>query len=611
MRLTTTTLLLSTLALSACGPKSEAPSNTHAESALTSACTSQAFKQVMDSYHEGWLALNPMAATYYDKPEYNDQFGDGLSDEWLEKRHQLSQTALTQAQGLDASCYPQGLQITLSEFIRARELDLIGETFPERFIPFTQFYSAYSSFIQFGSGSSAQPFNTVEEFHKFAKRAEGFSEWVDLAIARMKEGMESEVTLPRVLAERALAQLESVASNPDIFYQPLKRQEQQQTLSADELEKVTLSHSLMVEETIVPAFRRLVDFMKGEYLAACRASDGYWGLPNGRLWYKHYVNSYVDDSRTPEQIHQLGLQEVARIHKQMQEIGVKLGVGDDLATIFKVMASDEKYFYGEGQQLVDDYMALKKTINPILPSYFSEIPKQDYEVREVEAFRAANAAGASYQVGSRDGARPGIFYINTHNLKAQPKWGMMTLSLHEASPGHHFQLSHQLSMTPLSDYQLYASNTAYVEGWALYAEYLGLEMGLFEKPLDHFGKLSDELLRAMRLVIDTGLHDKGWSREQAIEYMKQSSPMAESDVVSEVERYMALPGQAVSYKLGEQTILELRRQAESQLKDKFDIREFHQQVLEYGALSMPALRRSINQWLEKKKEGQGASSSSA
>lgn len=555
----------------------------------------------MDEYHQGWLALYPLEATFYDKPEFNDQFGDGLSDQWLEQRHLLNETALDKAEQLDMSCYSTGSKIALQEFVRARELDLVDETFPQRLLPFSQFYSKYATFIQLGSGGSAQPFQTVEDFTKFAKRAEGFSNWVDLAIVRMKEGMESNVTLPRILAERALDQLESVVADPSTFLQPLKAQNDNPTLSEVELEQVTASHTQLVMKTIVPAFKRLADFMKSDYLVACRSSDGYWGLPNGRLWYKHFVNSYVDDTRTPEEIHQLGLKEVARIHEQMRVIGKKLGIEGDLPEIFAELSTNEKYFFAQGQELVTAYMDLKKTINPMMPSYFSDIPKQDYEVREVEAYRAANAAGASYQMGSRDGSRPGIFYINTFNLKAQPKWGMMTLSLHEAAPGHHFQISHQLSMTPLSDYQLYASNTAYVEGWALYAEYLGLEMGLFEKPLDHFGKLSDELLRAMRLVVDTGLHDKGWSREQAIEYMEQSSPMASSDIVSEVERYMALPGQAVSYKLGEQTILQLRRQAEAELKEKFDVREFHKQVLEYGALSMPALRKSLAQWIESKK----------
>lgn len=591
------------LSLSCLWACEQADSPQLSQTSQTQTCSEQELSLLMDNYHSQWLELYPLSATYYDKTELNDTFADGLSDHWLEQRHQLNQSALTRANQLNTSCYSENAQIGWDEFVRARELDLIEETFPSRLLPFTQFDSAFATFIQFGSGDSAQPFATLADFAKFRKRAEGFAHWADLAIARMKEGIENDVTLPRVLAERVLEQLQAVIQHPEIFMQPIQKlqgqtQQEQSSVDAEALAELERLHRELIEQTIVPAFSRMTEFIKTDYLKACRASDGYWGLPNGRLWYKHYVNTYVDDTRTIEEIHQLGLNEVHRIHQQMKQIGQQLGIGADLHSIFHKLMSDERYFFQQGGELVHGYMALKQTINPVLANYFSNIPQQDYVVKEVEAYRAASEAGASYQLGSRDGSRPGIFYINTYNLKAQPKWGMMTLSLHEASPGHHFQSAHQLSMKMLSEYQTYANNTAFDEGWALYAEYLGLEMGLFNKPLDHFGKLSDELLRAMRLVVDTGLHDKGWSREQAIQYMQQNSPMATTDIVAEVERYMALPGQAVSYKLGEQTILQLRRLAEKELGDQFDIKAFHEQVLKYGSVSMPALRKSVLLWLK-------------
>ena len=243
-------------------------------------------------------------------------------------------------------------------------------------------------------------------------------------------------------------------------------------------------------------------------------------------------------------------------------------------------------------------MMIKDQINAVLPQYFDVMPKADYIVKPVEAFREKSAAGASYESPAVDGSRPGIFYINTYNLKAQPKWGMTTLSLHEAAPGHHFQIAIKQELTDVPQFQRFQGYTAFEEGWALYAEYLGIEMGVFNDPYQYFGKLSDEMLRAMRLVVDTGLHAKGWSREQAIQYMKDNSPMAESDIVAEVERYMAIPGQALSYKVGQLTILRLRADAEKALGDKFDLKGFHEQLLTTGSLPMAVMENKIATWIE-------------
>ncbi|MBW8190190.1 DUF885 domain-containing protein [Neiella marina] len=569
-------------------------------------CDISQLKGVLDDYFIASKQLYPMWATALGDTELNGKFADGLSDQWLAQRHTLNTQSLAQIQQLNTSCYRQGEQLIVNEFTRSRQLALVGETFPTRFLPLNQFSNPYSSLIQFASGKAAQPFATVADFENFNARAEAFTRWVDLAINRMNEGIESNVTLPRVLALRSAEQIRRTLGLPQSespLWGALVQAVADDTWTPQERQKITALFEQSVEQYIVPGLAKLADYLETDYLAKTRASDGYWGLPNGRLWYKHYVNVFVDDTRSVEEIHQLGLSEVSRIHQQMLEIGKLVGIEGDLQAVFHAMTSDDKFYFDNGQQLVDGYNELKQHINPLLDDYFANQPAQDYEIREVEAYRAANAAGASYMMGSRDGSRPGVFYVNTHNLRAQPKWGMVTLSLHEASPGHHFQIATQLTLPVLSEYQNYQSNGAFVEGWALYAEHLGLEMGLFNDPYDHFGKLSDELLRAMRLVVDTGLHDKGWSREQAISYMINSSPMAKSDIVAEVERYMAWPGQALSYKLGEQTILALRAKAEQQLGDRFDIREFHDVVLRNGSISLPTLRLQIELWLAQKQRG--------
>ncbi|MCU7375910.1 DUF885 domain-containing protein [Paucibacter sp. O1-1] len=283
----------------------------------------------------------------------------------------------------------------------------------------------------------------------------------------------------------------------------------------------------------------------------------------------------------------------------MDKVREQVGFKGDLTAFFASLSSEPQYFFTDKQDLIDGYMTIKDKINAVLPQYFDVMPKADYIVKPVEAFREKSAAGASYESPAVDGSRPGIFYINTYNLKAQPKWGMTTLSLHEAAPGHHFQIAIKQELTDVPEFQRFQGYTAFEEGWALYAEYLGIEMGVFNDPYQYFGKLSDEMLRAMRLVVDTGLHAKGWSREQAIQYMKDNSPMAESDIVAEVERYMAIPGQALSYKVEAQlTILRLRADAEKALGDKFDLKGFHDQLLTTGSLPMAVMEDKIADWIK-------------
>lgn len=298
-----------------------------------------------------------------------------------------------------------------------------------------------------------------------------------------------------------------------------------------------------------------------------------------------------------DEIHQIGLNEVARILSEMDKVREQVGFKGDLKAFFASLSSEPQYFYNDRQGLIDGYMVLKDKINQVLPQYFNVMPKADYVVKPVESFREQSAAGASYESPAVDGSRPGVFYINTYNLKAQPKWGMTTLSLHEAAPGHHFQIAIKQELTGVPEFQRFSGYTAFEEGWALYAEYLGIEMGLFSDPYQYFGKLSDEMLRAMRLVVDTGLHAKGWSREQAIQYMKDNSPMAESDIIAEVERYMAIPGQALSYKVGQLKILALRERAEKALGDKFDLKAFHDQILTSGSLPMAVMEQKIDRWI--------------
>ncbi|MCL1036647.1 DUF885 domain-containing protein [Shewanella submarina] len=596
------------LALTACGqPESQTPSQPSQETASSQAEQSvqtaeQVYQALVDQYFKDYLALNPIMATYVGVSDYNDQFGDYLTDEYLKQRHDFNKGYLEKLKQIDREALPASLQLSYDLFEYDRNLELVAETFPERFIPMNQFYSVVITMIQLGTGESAQPFNTVEDYRNWESRVNGFISWIDMAKSRMNDGIESNVVLPRVLVERILPQLDAQqgkAPEDSIFYSPIAKMPD--SFSDEQKAQLTAEYKAMIGERLLPALSGLRQYFAEVYLPKSRGTDGWWDLPNGKLWYQHLANRHTTTSMPVDDIHQVGLNEVGRILDEMDKVRQKVGFQGDLSEFFASLSSEDKYFFTERQDLVDGYMALKDKINVVLPEYFNVMPKADYVVKPVEAFRERSAAGASYQSPAVDGSRPGIFYINTFNLKAQPKWGMTTLSLHEAAPGHHFQIAIKQELTGVPEFQRFSGYTAFEEGWGLYAEYLGMEMGLFEDPYQYFGKLSDEMLRAMRLVVDTGLHAKGWTREQAIQYMKDNSPMAESDIVAEVERYMAIPGQALSYKVGQLKILELRAHAEAELGDKFDIKAFHDQILTSGSLPMAVMEQKINRWIASQK----------
>ncbi|MCU8037281.1 DUF885 domain-containing protein [Shewanella oncorhynchi] len=561
----------------------------------------QRYLALVDAYFKDYLKLEPIYATFVGVNDYNADFGGDLTEDYLKARHDLNTHYLAQVRAIDPKQLPADLQLSYDLFVYDRDMALVDETFPSRFMPISQFYSTVITMVQLGSGESAQPFKTVQDYRNWEQRVDGFIKWVALAENRMNQGIESKVVLPRVLVERIIPQLDAMLTTDatqSIFYSPI--QHFPESFSEQDKAELTTRYQAMIAERIVPALTNLRDYFKQTYLPKSRATDGWSGLPNGKAWYQHLANSHTTTTMSVDEIHQIGLGEVARILSEMDKVREQVGFKGDLKAFFASLSSEPQYFYSDRQGLIDGYMVLKDKINHVLPNYFNVMPKADYVVKPVESFREQSAAGASYEAPAVDGSRPGVFYINTYNLKAQPKWGMTTLSLHEAAPGHHFQIAIKQELTGVPEFQRFSGYTAFEEGWALYAEYLGIEMGLFTDPYQYFGKLSDEMLRAMRLVVDTGLHSKGWSREQAIQYMKDNSPMAESDIVAEVERYMAIPGQALSYKVGQLKILALRARAEKALGDKFDLKAFHDQILTSGSLPMAVMENKIDRWIASK-----------
>jgi uncharacterized protein (DUF885 family) len=430
-----------------------------------------------------------------------------------------------------------------------------------------------------------------------------FNVWIDQAITNMRAGVAAGLTQPRPLVEKVLPQLAalSVAKPEDsVFYGPLR------TLPADLDEptraRLTQDYRAAIAR-LLTSYGRLREYMSKEYLPKARTSVGWSALPGGKEWYAFLVAVYTTTRMTPDEIHDLGVREVARIQGEMDGVRQQVGFDGDLHAFFRYLKQDPRFYYQSEADVLEGYRALKVRIDALLPKMFADFPKADYEIRAVEPFRAQSSAGAFYERAAADGSRPGIFYVNTFDLKGQPKYGMETLSLHEAAPGHHFQLSIQQELTDLPRFRRFDFYVAYTEGWALYCESIGKELGLFTDPYQYYGRLSDEMLRAMRLVVDTGLHAKGWSREQSISYMLDHSSMAESDVVAEVERYIAFPGQALGYKIGQLRISAMRAKAQAALGPKFDVKAFHSVVLRDGSVPIDVLAAKVDRWIEQTKGG--------
>lgn len=560
------------------------------------------FARLSEDYFDRQLSLNPIYALYAGDFSKNSEFVDDLSDDYLKKRHELNTLYLSYLNGLSRADLSEKNGISFDILKINLKTAQQGEAFPEYYLPFSQFDSLMSSMAQLGSGQGAQPFNTAADYDDFLLRLSSYLKWFKTAQKRLQEGIENKVVLPRVLVKRLIPQLNTqIVKNvkESIFYAPILALPN--SISVKDKTRITTAYSKLIRQNLVPAYQGMSDYLTNNYLPYTRTTDGYGALPNGLPWYQYLANKHTTTTMLVEDIHQLGLSEVKRILAEMEKVKNSVNFEGDLPAFFEHLSQSPQYYFTNKQDLIDGYMSYKQQIEQVLPQYFDSQPKSPYVVKAVESFREQSAAGASYSSGSPDGKRPGVFYVNTFNLKAQPKWGMMTLSLHEAAPGHHFQISLSQELDGVPMFQKFGDQTAFVEGWALYSEYLGIEMGLFKDPYQYFGKLADEMLRAMRLVVDTGLHAKGWSRQQAIAYMLANSTMAKSDVVAEVERYMAIPGQALSYKIGQLKIIELRERAEKSLGDKFNIKDFHNQVLLDGALPLAVLEQKIDRWIQTEK----------
>jgi len=553
---------------------------------------------VVEGYFDRILELNPTVASYIGDYRFNDRLENNLGRVWIDASLALEKRALADLQKINAGSLSSAERLTYDIFRSERERDIASFAFPGELLPLDQFNNRAADFAVWGAGAGAHPFTSTKDYEDFLERIDGFIAWTDQAIENMRVGMKRGVVQPRVVMLKLLPQLRAIAVDDvqkSVFYEPLRNFPD--SVPAADRKRLTAAYEKAIAGKLMPAYRKLADFVEREYIPACRTSVAWSTLPDGQAWYAYFVERYTTTRMKPDEIHELGKREVARIESEMDGVRREVGFKGDMAAFFTYLKEDPRFFFKNEAEVLGSYRALKTRIDELLPAMFSVSPKADYEIRAVEPFRAQSAAGAFYERPSADGSRPGIFYINTYDMKSIPIYGMETLSLHEAAPGHHFQSAIAQELTDLPRFRRFGGYVAYNEGWALYVESIGKELGLFKDPYQYYGRLNDEMLRAMRLVVDTGLHAKGWTREQAIDYMLEHSTMGQNDAVAEVERYIVLPGQALGYKIGQLKITALRAKAQLALGSRFDVREFHTEVLRDGPVPMDVLELKIDRFI--------------
>ena len=559
-------------------------------------------ESLLEQYSKEYYTLNPLQATQAGINDYNDQLEITISEEYIKNAKALNQKYLAQLAVINKT------GLTASQLLSIDVLTYKLKSENERwnnslgfYRPVDQFvFSFPTRFATLGSGAGFVPFNTEKDYRNFISRMKGFQTWVDQAVDNMRKGVEQNNTNPKAAMEKVPPQLKPLfeaTPQENVFNKPLLKL----PANLDDATVVQLKkeYSDAIENIIKPAYRKLHDYIVTEYIPKARITSGLLDNNNGKKEYELWLQHYTTTNITADQIFNLGLSEVARIRKEMDSVKKQVGFTGDLKSFFEYVKTDPKFFpFKTEEEVLDRFRSFPDKMSPQLNILFNLTPKAKFEVRVTEKFRAAGA-NAEYTRPSRDGKRPGIFYEVIRDPAKYNYFSMEDLFLHEAIPGHHYQVAIQQE-ADIPEFRKAYATSAFGEGWALYAESLGIELGMYTDPYQYLGRLNGEIERAVRLVVDAGIHYKGWSREKAIAYVLENQPVSSVEAEQRIERYMVTAGQAVSYKVGELKIIELRERAKKKLGNKFDIKEFHDEVLKDGCLPLIILETKINQWIESK-----------
>ncbi|KQO02345.1 MULTISPECIES: DUF885 domain-containing protein [Stenotrophomonas] len=559
--------------------------------------------RIYDEYWDASMRLNPLQATFQGDPRFNDQLPNFLSPASRQQAHDFMVEWLGKAEAVGKD----GLQgqdlLSYEIFVRDAHISLAAEQQPSWMLPINPYNNLASIIAVLGSGAGAQPFRTVKDYENWSRRSLAVPALFDQAIANMREGMAAGVVQPRALMEKVLPQLDAVikpSAEESIFWAPVRNMPED--FSAEDRERLAAEYKRMIEYRLLPAYRALRGFIATQYLPAARVTDGLGALPNGQAWYAHTIANLTSSSRTPAEIHELGEQEVKDLQERIATVMKEAKIRGSAQKTFAAMRNDRQFTFRDEAALLARYREVGQQVDAALPALFDTRPKAALDIRPVPAEHALTASAASYQPPSpADGSQPGVLQVNTRDLPSRKRWAVPLQYLHEGIPGHHLQLGLQQELSTLPRFRRLGGDVAFVEGWGLYAESLGDEMGIYRDPYDRLGYLQTTLLRTVRLVADTGLHAAGWSRQQAIDYMVKNADLSAADAAAEVERFMALPGQTLAYRVGEIKIRRLREKAQAALGEGFDPREFHNEVLKDGSMPLDILEAKIDRWIAGKK----------
>jgi uncharacterized protein (DUF885 family) len=570
-----------------------APGVAAAENAAT-----QSLQQMFDKEWEYEMQHNPVRASNLGDRRWNDKWPD-LSLEAMHEKFQHAHAVLERLHVIDRSQLSSEDQLNYDVFDYNTSDFLASEPYKWYLIRTNTFNG-----IQTVEGLvNSLRFETVKDYDDWLGRIHNFPVYMDQNIGLMREGMRQHVVLPKVIGEKILTQLNGMDwENPTKhgFYKPFKNMPT--TFSEDDRKHLTTAAQQGIKSDVLPAFRRLRDFMQREYVPASFEQVGAWQVPHGDETYSYLARSMTTTTFTPEQIHEIGLQEVKRISAEMEQVKEQAGFKGTMKEFFQYLRTDSKFHAKNEDELLEYTRARAKEIDPLLVKLFRTFPRLPYGVVPAPKEIAPGMPAAYAQTAAPDGSRPGYFYINTYKPETRGEYEITSLILHEAIPGHTFQGGIAIELKDIPKFRRYGGYSAYLEGWALYCEGLGSEMGLYDDPYVHFGRLSNEIWRAVRLVVDTGMHEKHWTRQQAIDYFLANVATSEYNATSEVDRYISWPGQALAYKIGELKIKELRARAENELGPAFDLREFHDALLLSGPLPLTVLEKQVNGWIDRKKQ---------
>ena len=561
------------------------------------------FGTFLENYYQDQLKLSPLSATMVGDNRYDDLLPNDGSVAYLQAWSKFNKSYLDSLKNYDRNSLSDNDQLSFDNLKYQLEINLEGDQYHFEYLPFNQFYALPLTMGQLGSGTGAQPFKTVKNYEDWLKRVTAYSVWADTAIGNFRKGITAGIVLPKSLVTKMIPQMQGmVVADPkkSLFYGPIELMPKD--FSAADKTRLIKEYENAIMTVIVPTYKKLGDFLQTEYLPKAKAESGLASNTGGDKMYAYQVKVNTTTNKTPEEIYQTGLSEVARIRKAMDSIKTVVGFQGDLKAFFEFMKTDKQFMpYYEPKDVIATFEKIHQTMQPNLKKMFLHEPKTPFEIRQTEAFRAASAS-AEYNQGSADGTRPGIFYVPILDAtQFNTTSGMESLFLHEAIPGHHYQISLTQENTALPKFRRYGGHNAYVEGWALYCESLGKELGLYTDPYQNMGALGDEIHRAIRLVVDVAIHSKNMSREEAIKYMMDNEAISEQGATAEIERYMAIPGQALGYKTGAMKIAALRKKYEAALGAKFNLADFHNEVLKDGSLPLAVFEAKMDRWASTKK----------